>query len=346
MTPPRTDPEVGAALGVLAKLNRQIHALRAELVEMHHEIAQAKNSLDDTQAAKMLEANENLVMAVLRAETIAETAVSDLGDLECVSRQDALLRVAIDSAHVGEWEMDLASGVIHHSLRHDMCFGHDELQHDWNVGIFMQRVHPDDRLEVERALSLATRTSTDWQTTCRVLWPDASIHWISLRGGIFREGPEPARLLGIITDITSLKQAEASQHKVESLERENQQMHDAGKLKSQFISNMSHELRTPLNAIIGFSDLLHMGAVLPDSARHREFVGHIGTSARHLLQLINGFLDVAKTELGHSALAPSSNSRWRWMPRCPGSSSIPPGARRCSTTTCPMPSSSRRAGEG
>ena len=61
---------------------------------------------------------------------------------------------------------------------------------------------------------------------------------------------------------------------------------------------MSHELRTPLNAVIGFSDLLHSGFIKPDSPKHQEFLGHIGSSGRHLLQLINDVLDLAKVESG------------------------------------------------
>ena len=61
---------------------------------------------------------------------------------------------------------------------------------------------------------------------------------------------------------------------------------------------MSHELRTPLNAVIGFADLLHSGFVKPESPRHHEFLGLIGTSGRHLLQLINDVLDLSKVESG------------------------------------------------
>ena len=57
---------------------------------------------------------------------------------------------------------------------------------------------------------------------------------------------------------------------------------------------MSHELRTPLNAIIGFAELLQSGAVPPASPKHQTFLGHIGTSGHHLLQLINDVLDLSK----------------------------------------------------
>lgn len=61
---------------------------------------------------------------------------------------------------------------------------------------------------------------------------------------------------------------------------------------------MSHELRTPLNGIIGFAELMVDGKVGPVSDTHREFLDDILTSARHLLQLINDVLDLAKVESG------------------------------------------------
>jgi len=82
------------------------------------------------------------------------------------------------------------------------------------------------------------------------------------------------------------------------LERENLRIVEASQLKSVFIANMSHELRTPLNAIIGFSELIFDGKVDPASPKHRTFVGHILSSARHLLQLINDVLDLSKIEAG------------------------------------------------
>jgi nitrogen-specific signal transduction histidine kinase/CheY-like chemotaxis protein len=88
------------------------------------------------------------------------------------------------------------------------------------------------------------------------------------------------------------------------LERQYQAVQEANRLKSEFLANMSHELRTPLNGIIGFAELMHDGKVGPVSAEHQEFLGDILTSARHLLQLINDVLDLAKIESGKMEFRP------------------------------------------
>ncbi len=109
------------------------------------------------------------------------------------------------------------------------------------------------------------------------------------------------RIIGaakIARDISEVRRHEAARHKAERLETENRQIQEANRVKSRFLATMSHELRTPLNAIIGFAELLHSGAVPHDSPKYRGFLDHIRTGGRHLLQLINDVLDLAKVESG------------------------------------------------
>ncbi|MEK8052370.1 ATP-binding protein [Ideonella sp. DXS22W] len=94
------------------------------------------------------------------------------------------------------------------------------------------------------------------------------------------------------------------QRRLERLEQENREVHRAAQMKSRFLASMSHELRTPLNAVIGFADLLRGGSVPPDSPKHARFLGHIASSGRHLLQLINDVLDLSKVEAGKLVFAP------------------------------------------
>jgi len=76
-------------------------------------------------------------------------------------------------------------------------------------------------------------------------------------------------------------------------------------MKSEFLANMSHELRTPLNGIIGFTELMHDGKVGPVSPNHKEYLGDVLTSAKHLLDLINDILDLSKVETGKLEFRPA-----------------------------------------
>lgn len=72
----------------------------------------------------------------------------------------------------------------------------------------------------------------------------------------------------------------------------------ASEAKSSFVANMSHELRTPLNAIIGYSDMLEEEAIESGEKQTAEDLNKVQGSAKHLLHLINGVLDLSKIEAG------------------------------------------------
>ncbi len=79
----------------------------------------------------------------------------------------------------------------------------------------------------------------------------------------------------------------------------------ANQAKTNFLANMSHELRTPLNAIIGYSEMIidvYRDDKELDEEQTIKDLGHILNSGRHLLQLINDVLDLAKIESGNMTM--------------------------------------------
>ena len=66
--------------------------------------------------------------------------------------------------------------------------------------------------------------------------------------------------------------------------------------KSQFLANMSHELRTPLNAIIGYTEMLHEDAEAEGRQQVVKDLQRITGASRHLLQMIDEILDLARIE--------------------------------------------------
>jgi len=77
----------------------------------------------------------------------------------------------------------------------------------------------------------------------------------------------------------------------------------ATRAKSDFLASMSHELRTPLNAIILYSELLQEEA--EDSGQQGSITDlqRIQSAGKHLLELINGILDLSKIEAGKMSLS-------------------------------------------
>jgi two-component system sensor histidine kinase BarA len=90
------------------------------------------------------------------------------------------------------------------------------------------------------------------------------------------------------------------ENKVDELAQVNLRLYEMNNVKNEFLATMSHELRTPLNSILGFSDVLLNSPNLHE--KQRRYVGHIQSSGKHLLNLINDVLDLAKIESGKMEL--------------------------------------------
>jgi two-component system sensor histidine kinase/response regulator len=102
---------------------------------------------------------------------------------------------------------------------------------------------------------------------------------------------------------TQRKDAERLALLVDELRVTQQRAETATRAKSEFLASMSHELRTPLNAIILYSELLQ------ETAEDEKQTGSIGdlkriqSAGKHLLDLINGILDLSKIEAGKMMLS-------------------------------------------
>jgi signal transduction histidine kinase/ActR/RegA family two-component response regulator len=103
------------------------------------------------------------------------------------------------------------------------------------------------------------------------------------------------RLAGTVQDVTERVEVE------QALMALSEEADRANRAKSDFLSSMSHELRTPMNAILGFGQLMEYDAALPEE--HQDNVQEILRAGRHLLELINEVLDLAKVESGHIDLS-------------------------------------------
>ncbi len=109
----------------------------------------------------------------------------------------------------------------------------------------------------------------------------------------------------VIALIVIMKQADKKQYELllennRQLQKAITQADMASKAKSAFLANMSHDIRTPLNGIIGMTAIAGANITQPDKIS--ACLKKISNSSKHLLNLINDVLDMARIESGKFAL--------------------------------------------
>jgi signal transduction histidine kinase len=99
------------------------------------------------------------------------------------------------------------------------------------------------------------------------------------------------------------EQRDAMRLKTGELEKANAALMEADRFKSEFLALTSHELRTPLTGILGFTRLVMDGLYEDEDEMHRMLADSY-SSGRHLLDLLNDILDLAKIEAGRMQMHP------------------------------------------
>jgi signal transduction histidine kinase len=102
---------------------------------------------------------------------------------------------------------------------------------------------------------------------------------------------------------TQRQNAEQQAALVDQLRITQREAEAATRAKSDFLASMSHELRTPLNAIILYSELLQEVADDTGDSSSVPDLQRIQSAGNHLLDLINGILDLSKIEAGKMTLS-------------------------------------------
>ena len=153
--------------------------------------------------------------------------------------------------------------------------------------------HPEDLKLIQTAFMDSAYFGRAGAAEVRLKRQDGTYVWAEVRCRPAAHGKgEPADIVAVTRDIGQRKAQERA-----LVEARDAAM-GASRAKTAFLANMSHELRTPLNAIIGFSEVMTRELFGPVGPRYQEYSRLIHESGGHLLELINGVLDMSKIEAG------------------------------------------------
>ena len=206
---------------------------------------------------------------------------------QALADKEARMRLAMDAASYGDWELDRASGqmVWGAQTRKLLGVGPDE---PISFELFQQRIHPDDRARRQQAIERAWAAGV-LANEYRIVRPDGELRWVSSRGRVVRTSDGRERMLGVVGDITEQKRA------VEALK-------DADRRKDEFLATLAHELRNPLAPLRNSLAIVQRSRADPELFERASNV--MERQLSHLVRLIDDLLDVSRISLDKLTLRP------------------------------------------
>ncbi|HKZ08101.1 MAG TPA: PAS domain S-box protein [Methylomirabilota bacterium] len=118
------------------------------------------------------------------------------------------VQLAADSARAGLWSLDFSTGRVWTTPRVAEILA-VEPGTEWTYASFLERIHPEDRERIARALEASVREGGELDVEYRILLADGAERWISTRGRYDGGGSSPAtHWSGASVDITARKLGE------------------------------------------------------------------------------------------------------------------------------------------
>src|SRR5438067_923340 len=167
------------------------------------ELRQARNELEakvEERTAKLSRANEELHREIIERENAEQK----------LRHSEAFLTEGQRISHTGSWSWNVSSGKVAWSEEHFRIFGFDPDKTDPSFQLFLEKVHPEDRLFIERSLNEAVRQRTGFDIEFRIALADGSIKYVQEVGrpGLGPSG-EVDSYTGTTVDISERKRGEA-----------------------------------------------------------------------------------------------------------------------------------------
>ncbi|WP_129596608.1 PAS domain S-box protein [Methanohalophilus profundi] len=190
--------------------------------------------------------------------------------------------------------LDMNGNIIATNKKVELKLGYtsDELK-----SMYILDVHPPERRD--EAHTIVEAMIKGQKDSCHVPLIDCKGNIIPVETKITHGTWEGKNVIfGVSRDISEQKKFEDAIIKAKLSAQE------ANRTKSEFLANMSHELRTPLNSIIGFSQVLSGEQFGELNEKQHKYISNVENSGEHLLELINGVLDLSRVESGKIELEP------------------------------------------
>ena len=223
---------------------------------------------------------------------------------EALEKSEASLKLALETSHIGAWELNLLDNTANRTLIHDRIFGYKTLLPAWTFQIFLEHVLPEDRPYVEQSFIKAVETLSNWNFECRIRRIDGEVRWIHAVGGHKRNLEGKALWMsGIVQDITERKKAE------QEIQKLNEELEQRVADRTSDLQKKGEELQRSQNSLLDIVKDLNLKTVelvdanskLQDLDRLKSmFIASMSHELRTPLNSIIGFSSI----LFHEWLGP------------------------------------------
>ncbi|TWR28555.1 PAS domain S-box protein [Mucilaginibacter achroorhodeus] len=203
-----------------------------------------------------------------------------------VERAEEQLRLAVDSAELGTWHLDLKTNQLSLSPRSMEMFGFETTE-EVSLEAAIGRIEEHYRGLVNSSIQAAIEENQPYDVEYPILSSDTKRCWVRATGKAYMVNEHgPTMFSGTLLDITERKEED--------------------RRKNDFIGIVSHELRTPITSISGYAQVLQRKAQSLAEPAMADIARKTKQQADRMTKLINGFLDIARIGEGKIRLERSA----------------------------------------
>jgi PAS domain S-box-containing protein len=193
--------------------------------------------------------SEEAITTIMHQSTIA---IQRLRAEAALRESRERFEFAVRSAHMGVWEFDIVENKRLFDSQACHLLGINPATFKGTSEEFYSIVHPDDSEKIKCSLTRAIHEDTFYETEYRVIWPGGTIRYISARGRMTRdEFGNPAKIHGIIWDITEQEKSLEERRKIDDQLKRTQKLEAVGVLAG----GIAHDFNNLLNGVYGYMDL-------------------------------------------------------------------------------------------
>jgi len=255
---------------------------------------------------------EELEKKVKERTTNLETEITERKQIEQALKQaEEKYRTILEEMEDAYFEIDLEGNFTFVNDQHCRALGYSREE---MIGMNSRvTTYEEDYESMYNAFTQIYQTGEPLRNfTHRIVGKDGEIGWTEVSAVPMRnQQGEIIGFRGVGHNVTERKQMEESirrytaevEEKSQELADTNISLEEMTRHKSQFLANMSHELRTPLNSIIGYTKLMMDGLEGDINEEQSKDLHTVYNNSKHLLELINGLLDLSRIEAGKVVLS-------------------------------------------